>query len=132
MTKTAVVFASGITHNTKTVAEYISGNIDSDLFDLKAVDPDISSYDNVVIGTGIHAGKIYKQVEAFVRKNKDVLAKKNVSLFLMCLYNDSKGDRQLKAISDKLGIEDSRYFNMRDAPKGGVPPAVDDFIKGLV
>lgn len=131
MAKIAIVYASGITHNTKHVAEYIASKTDSDLFDLKAVDPDISAYDKIVIGTGIHAGKTYKQVDAFIEKNRAILDSKKTYLFIMCIYNGVKGKEQLKMISKKLSIPNAVYFNMKGAPKGGVPDFVNNFIERM-
>lgn len=131
MAKIAVVYASGITHNTKHIAEYIASKTDSDLFDLRAVDPDITDYDEIVIGTGVHAGKTYKQVDSFIEKNRKILDGKKTSLFVMCIYNGEKGEEQLKKISEKLSISDAVFFNMKDAPKNGVPAAVDDLVKKL-
>lgn len=131
MAKIAIVYASGITHNTKHVAEYIASKTDSDLFDLKAVDPDIADYDEVVIGTGVHAGKTYKQVDSFIEKNRKILDEKKTTLFVMCIYSDKKGEEQLKKISERLSIHDAVFFNMKDAPKDGVPAAVDDLVRRL-
>ena len=134
MGRTAVIYATGMTKNTKKVAEYIARQVGADIFNLKEITMiNLSEYDTVVFGTGIHAGKPYKQVVEFIDRNKDVLMQKRQFLFIECMYNGEKGDAQRDAVSQELGIKDAVYFNKKadEMNEAGFPKAVDDFIAGL-
>ena len=134
MGRTAVIYATGITKNTKKVAEYIARKVGADIFNLKEITMiNLSDYDTVVFGTGIHTGKPYKQVVEFIDRNKDVLMQKRQFLFIECMYNGEKGDAQRDAVSQELGIKDAVYFNKKadEMNEAGFPKAVDDFIAGL-
>lgn len=134
MGNTAIIYATGMTKNTKKVAEYIASKIGADKFNLKdLMRIDISGYDRIIFGTGIHAGKPYKQVKEFIENNKDALAGKQVKLFISCMYNGEKGDNQCKAISEELGIPDAVYFNKKseEMNEAGFPKAIDDYIAKL-
>jgi menaquinone-dependent protoporphyrinogen oxidase len=134
MSNIAVIYASGMTGNTRRVAEYISRQKSTDIFDLKKMSAiDISGYDTIVFGTGIHAGKPYAPLVDFLNKNKDNLVEKKLYLFICCMYNDDKGDRQCEAVSQKLGISDAVYFNKKgpNMNSEGFPEDVDVFISKL-
>ena len=94
---------------------------------------DISGYDEIVFGTGVHAGKPYKQVKEFIEENKEALAGKKLFLFISCMYNDEKGDKQCETISNDFGISNAVYFNKKadEMNDAGFPAAVDDFISKL-
>ena len=134
MGRIAVIYATGMTKNTKKVAEYIARNTGADIFNLKEITQiNMSEYDRIVFGTGIHAGKPYKPLVDFVEKNKGQLSGKRLHLFLECMYNGEKGDKQLEAVSQQLGISDAVYFNKKadEMNEAGFPKAVDDFIARL-
>ncbi len=130
----AVIYATGMTKNTKKLATYIAGKIGADIFNLKEITKiDISGYDEIVFGTGVHAGKPYKQVKEFIEENKEALAGKKLFLFISCMYNDEKGDKQCETISNDFGISNAVYFNKKadEMNDAGFPAAVDDFISKL-
>ena len=130
----AVIYATGMTKNTKKLATYIAGKIGADIFNLKETTKiDISGYDEIVFGTGVHAGKPYKQVKEFIEENKEALAGKKLFLFISCMYNDEKGDKQCETISNDFGISNAVYFNKKadEMNDAGFPAAVDDFISKL-
>ncbi len=134
MGNTAIIYASGMTKNTMKVAKYISKRAGTDIFNLKQLTKiDLSGYDTVVFGTGIHAGKPYKPVVDFIEANRAVLADKRLRLFIVCMYDGEKGDNQCVAVSDMLGIPDAVYFNKKadEMNEAGFPKAVDDFADGL-
>lgn len=134
MGKIAVIYATGMTKNTKKVAEYIARKVDADIFNLKEITKiNTSEYDTIVFGTGIHAGKPYKQVVEFLDNNRDALAQKKLYLFIECMYNGEKGDKQCEAVSQQLGIPKAVYFNKKadEMNEAGFPKAVDDFIAEL-
>lgn len=134
MGKTAVIYATGITKNTKKFAEYIARKIGADIFNLKEITIiNVSEYDTIVFGTGIHAGKPYKPLVDYLEKNRDSLAQKNLSLFIECMYNGEKGDKQCEAVAQQLGIQKAVYFNKKadEMNEAGFPKAIDDFIAEL-
>ncbi len=123
-----------MTKNTKTVAEYIAKKTDSDIFNLKEITLiNIDEYDAIIFGTGIHAGKPYKPLVEFLEKNKDNLNGKKLHLFIECMFNGEKGDKQRDAVAEMLGIHDAVYFNKKaeEMNDAGLPAAVDDFIARL-
>lgn len=134
MGKTAIIYSTGLTKNTKKIAEYIAKRKGADIFNLKEITKiDIGGYDTIVFGTGIHAGKPYKPVVDFIGNNGDALNGKKLHLFISCMYNDDKGDKQCEAVSEQLGIHDAVYFNKKaeEMNDAGFPKAVDDFADGL-
>ncbi len=130
----AVIYATGMTKNTKKLAEYIAKSIGAEIFNLKEITKiDVSGFDEIIFGTGIHAGKPYKPVKEFIENNKESLAGKKLFLFISCMYNDEKGDRQCETVSNDFGISDAVYFNKKaeEMNEAGFPAAVDEFIKRL-
>ncbi len=130
----AVIYATGLTKNTKTIAEYIARRLGADIFNLKELSTlNLEGFDTIVFGTGIHAGKPYAPLVKFLENNKETLNEKRLYLFLTCMYNGEKGDKQCAAVSEKLGLSDAVYFNKKSAEKNesGIPTAVDDFIARL-
>jgi menaquinone-dependent protoporphyrinogen oxidase len=123
---TVIVYASKL-GSTRKVAEYIAGKIGSAAIDLKSdPNPDVSKFDKVIIGSGVYAGKPSKRVNTFI-KGAD-LGGKDVRMFVCCMFNDEKGDRQLKQISDMTGFP-AVYFSGkdRDVPSS----AADSFVKEI-
>ena len=130
----AVIYATGITKNTKKLAEYIAKSTGAEIFNLKEITKiDVSGFDEIIFGTGIHAGKPYKPVREFIDNNKEALADKKLFLFISCMYNDEKGDKQCETVSNEFGISDAVYFNKKaeEMNEAGFPAAVDEFIKRL-
>ena len=86
--KTAIIYA---THHgtTEMVAKKIQQHLQPqqvDLFNLAHnKQPDISTYDRIVIGSSIHAGKNQSVVQKFCNKNMPELLQKQVGLYLCCL-----------------------------------------------
>ena len=130
----AVIYATGMTKNTKKLAEYIAKSIGAEIFNLKEITKiDVSGFDEIIFGTGIHAGKPYKPVKEFIENSKESLAGKKLFLCISGMYNDEKGDRQCETVSNDFGISDAVYFNKKaeEMNEAGFPAAVDEFIKRL-
>ena len=126
----AVIYASGLTKNTKKIAEYIARAANADIFNLKELSTlNVTEYDTIVFGTGIHAGKPYSAVVQFLEKNKSNLTEKRLYLFITCMYDGEKGDKQCAAVSQKLGLSEAVYFTKKSPANAlGIPNAVDEFI----
>lgn len=134
MGSTAVIYATGPTKNTKAVADYIAKSIGADVFNLKQLTKiNMTGYDTIVFGTGIHFGSPYKSLAQFIADNQDALAGKRLFLFITCMYNEEKGDKQRDAVAEQLGIHKVVYFNKKggEMNSAGLPAAVDDFIAQL-
>lgn len=130
----AIIYASGMTKHTKEVAEYMARELKADIFNLKQITKiNMTDYDTVLFGTGVHAGKPYKPLVQFLEANRDALAGKKTYLFIECMYNDEKGDAQRDKIAEQLGIPNAVYFNTKsdEMNEAGFPAAVDEFIARL-
>jgi len=60
----------------------------ADLFDARE-NPDLSSFDNIIIGSGIYNGKIDQPLENYLTKNAPPISKKIKGLFVVCGGGDS-------------------------------------------
>ena len=130
----AVIYATKLTKHTKAAAEYIAKRLGADIFNLKDLTRiDISGYDTIIFGTGIHAGKPYKPVVEFIQNNKDALEEKRKFLFIECMYNGEKGEAQRAKVSEELGISDSVFFNTKSEKmnEAGFPEEIDEFISRI-
>jgi menaquinone-dependent protoporphyrinogen oxidase len=95
--KTLIVYGSryGCTENcAKVLKEKMDGEVD--LYHVKErFIPDLSGYDNVIIGGSIYEGRIQRQVRQFCEKNLDQLMEKNVGLFVCGLQNGERAEVEL-------------------------------------
>lgn len=57
---------------------------------------DLSPYPLVILGGSITAGKINKEITGFVNKNLDQLLAKKIGLFLCCLEQGEKAEKQME------------------------------------
>lgn len=81
------------------VAEKLYDKLDSPttMVNLRvSAEPELSSYDTVVIGGSIYAGRILPSVPRFVERNREALLERTVVLFVSCLYEGDKGLEQLR------------------------------------
>lgn len=134
MAKTAILYATGITKNTKKIAEYVASKIDADTFNLKEINIlDLTEYETIIFGTGIHAGSPYKPVISFIEEQGSQLSNKKVKLYISCMFSGEKGDKQCLAVADRLGIADAVYFCKKGETMNaaGVPSKVDTWINGF-
>lgn len=132
MPRTAIVFASSLGGNTRKVAQYLAGKLFADIFDLKDQTViDLSKYERVIFGTGVHAGKPYKPLLAFLEANRDTLEGKESVLFISCMYNDDKGAKQASKISDICKIPDVTFFPSRNTKKPEESEELKAFIERM-
>jgi menaquinone-dependent protoporphyrinogen oxidase len=86
---TAIIYTSS--HGTtEKIANMIKTKIKKDDVDviklnLKALG-DLSNYDQIIIGTSIHAGKIPRIMQKFMVTNHDILNNKKIGLYLCCMH----------------------------------------------
>jgi menaquinone-dependent protoporphyrinogen oxidase len=62
----------------------------------KESNPDPSNYDNVIVGGSIHAGHIQKKVRHYIDGRADQLKGKKIGLFLCCMEEGEKADKEFK------------------------------------
>lgn len=88
---TAIVYASKY-GTTKKVASMIQDKLeypDTVLYNLNNnPNPDISSFNMIVIGGSIHGGIIQKEVLSFLELNKELILSKILGLFICCMFED--------------------------------------------
>lgn len=58
--------------------------------------PSIAEFDRIIIGGSIHAGKIQKRVSDFCLSNLDRIQKKEVGLFICCMYEPEVAREEIK------------------------------------
>lgn len=103
--KTAIIYRS---HHgtTEKVANMISegmGKENSRLINLKTEkNPDLSSFDQVIIGGSIHAGNVQNKVKEFCKNNMVVLLEKPLGLFLSCMEEQQAQDQFDRAYPELL------------------------------
>jgi menaquinone-dependent protoporphyrinogen oxidase len=94
---TLIVFAT--THGCTEKAAQILGDCINDevyIVNLKgASHPDLSSFNTIIIGGSIHAGKIQPLVKRFCHAQKDILKQMRLGLFLCCMEEGEKAKKQL-------------------------------------
>ena len=60
----------------------------ADVFDARE-NPDLSSFDGIIIGSGIYLGKIDQPIENYLAKHAGSISKKTKALFVLCGGGDS-------------------------------------------
>lgn len=90
--KTAIIYASK--HGTtERVAKLIAARLGGDvsLISLKQNEnPDIKSFDTIILGTAIYAGTPQKVMTAFYQRNESKLLEKTTGLFICGMQPDSE------------------------------------------
>ncbi|MGD2086504.1 MAG: flavodoxin domain-containing protein [Candidatus Aminicenantes bacterium] len=56
--------------------------------------PELSSYDTIIIGGSIHAGRIQGRVKRFCQAHLDTLKQKRLGLFLCCMEEGDTAQKQ--------------------------------------
>jgi menaquinone-dependent protoporphyrinogen oxidase len=128
------------------IAEEITLVLKDEHFDVDLVNAkglknyDISSYDLLVVGSGIKIGKWTKESMNFLKKNKDSLSNKKVALFVSCgAANEEKSipegqekylDKVAKENLTNPPIATGLFGSVYDPnPKGLMSKFVNRFIK---
>ncbi|MDA3865847.1 MAG: flavodoxin domain-containing protein [Salinivirgaceae bacterium] len=95
--KTLIVYASkhGTTKKVASaIAEKLSGQ--TDIVNLRNKEkPDLSAYDQLIIGGSIHAGGIQEKVRRFCKANTVLLLQKPLALYISCM-DDEKAQEQIE------------------------------------
>ena len=96
---TAIIYTSS--HGTtEKIANLIKNEIKNDdvkiiklkLRELKQID----QFDQIILGTSIHAGRIPRNMQRFMDRNKELLHTKKLGLYLCCMYEGEQANEQFK------------------------------------
>ncbi len=108
--KTAIVFAS--THGcAETCAGKLAAKLNGEVHRFNLKDKprmDLASYDRIVIGGSIHAGRIQGTVRRFIDANRDVLLGKKFGLFISCMETGKTRGRNSTPCSRKTSVKRPR------------------------
>jgi len=103
--KTGIFYATSHS-STEKVAKIIKdklGDENTDLINLKKhKNPSPDSYDIIIIGGSIHAGKIQKTIKSFYSSNISKLKEKKVGLYLCCMDQEKAEAQFNEAFSEEL------------------------------
>ncbi|MCL1811446.1 MAG: flavodoxin domain-containing protein [Methanomassiliicoccaceae archaeon] len=132
MTNKAIVYSSTL-GKTRKIAKHIAKELGADSFDLKKQTIiNLSEYNHVIFGTGIHAGKPYRALVDFLNNNKEQLSGKKRSLFISCKLDAERGEEQLTKVSKELGINDAFFFPSKsEKDENGIDVSLGSFIKEM-
>jgi menaquinone-dependent protoporphyrinogen oxidase len=101
--KTLILY---MTHHgtTRKVVDYLKNKLgpDTHTFNLEKVKtPDLTEFDNVIIGGSIHIGQIQPGVKRFCEQHKDELLARRIGLFI-CFMNRELGQEEFENAFDKV------------------------------
>ncbi len=83
--KTAIVYFSKTGSAAECARELYRLLPDSRLVNLAVDKCNISSYDNIILGSGIRYGKISAELKKYISENELEIRKKNIGLYVCCL-----------------------------------------------
>jgi len=58
--------------------------------------PELNGYDRIVIGGSIYAGSLNPKLKNFISYHHNELLKKEIALFLVCMYDGEKAKKQFE------------------------------------
>ena len=128
-----VIIYSSFAGKTRQIAKYMAEKAGWDIFDLKLqTNIDLTSYDRIIMGTGVHNGNPYARVTRFVEDHADVFLDKDVALFVSCLYVGERAAKQCSEIAKEFHINNAVFFSTRgEKNEAGLPKDVDAFIERM-
>lgn len=141
MAKCLVVYASKY-GSTQEVAQAVADGLGAAIADAND-DPDVRSYDLVVLGSPIYGGDYLESIKDFLRANKPFLAKRKVAAFITAAANWERSPG-LTGEEDELLFTQQEYANGLAHLAGGdiidsrgfggrlVPAQLDDADRGML
>jgi menaquinone-dependent protoporphyrinogen IX oxidase len=77
----------------------------ADVFDARE-NPDLSSFDAIVVGTGIYSGKIDHSLETYLAKNAALISNRIKALFVVCGGGDTpRAQEYINALAKSCGAK---------------------------
>lgn len=76
------------------VAKQLKGEVETFNLQDKNKKVDLDTYDIIMVGGSIHAGMIQRKVKKFISDHHDLLLKKQLGLFLCCMYEGEVAKQQ--------------------------------------
>lgn len=94
--KTLIAYTTkhGATKNTAHYIMELLGHDSIDIFNLHKKRPNIDEYERIILGASVHAGKIQGRMKRFIRRNKNILTKKELGLYLCCMHTGETAQNQ--------------------------------------
>lgn len=127
---TIIVYSGG--SNTEAVAEYIAQKTGGKAVTVQeASSVDMESFDRIIIGTRVRAGKVPSDLSEYISNNRKMIDERSPAFYLCCLYSGEKGRRQLEKISSELGLPRCVYINKGKKAVKEADSPVDRFIDSL-
>ena len=83
---------------TQKIAHHLSSQLNGDVSLVNLAETqsvNIEDYDRIIIGGSIHAGKIQRAIRQFCTTNMEQLTRKELGLFISCMYQGDKAWAQL-------------------------------------
>lgn len=115
--KTLIVYATK-TGASRECAELLAAKLTAcSLCDLSKQQPDLESYDTVILGSGVRMGNIYKPMKSFIERNRKDLRSKKTAIYLCHAYPDTFQKAVQKNIPQELADSCVRIESF-----GGIPP----------
>lgn len=105
--KTLIIYTSkhGSTHK---IATYIKDKLQAESVNLlENVCPDLSNYDQLVIGGSIYYKAIDPKLSEFIESNLSTLLSKKIALFLVCLLSEESAAEQFNNNFDETLLNHS-------------------------
>jgi len=86
------------------IAKRIATQIDGAVtYDLKSAGvPDLSGFDNVIIGSSIYAGTFRKEAKTYIAENADELCKKKLGLFISGMSESESAEAFKANVPDEV------------------------------
>ena len=115
--KTAIIFSS--THGTTEKAAQLLSKLlngDVDVIDLKKYpNQSFTDYNSVILGSSIYAGSVKSRLKQYIKQNQNDLLTKKLGLFLCCMYEGEKAEKQFETAYPR----ELREFSISDGLFGG-------------
>ncbi|MTI60973.1 MAG: flavodoxin [Firmicutes bacterium] len=103
--KTLIVYATKYGTAEKAVkklTEYLEGDIKIvNIGEAEEID-DIASYELIIIGGSIYAGKIQQEIKKFCESNISLFSSKKIGLFICCGRSDQVAEQLTASFGEKL------------------------------
>jgi len=126
-----IIYASGFSKHTKNIAEVIGKKVIADVYNVKdAYAIDFTKYDTVFFGSNVHAGHPARNLQRFFAENRSKLAGKRFIVFLSCMFDGERGQKQADDIARMFDTKEVAFFPTKgEKDLQGIPVKVDEFVE---